>query len=94
MTSLGLLHICANLVMMLARDYTPCHAARNTLVVCVANNVQKLIWPAKALELNCIDHLLDLLKRTVCTQPLLLNLWDLTRVIHQMCAAIPKQYVC
>ena len=30
-----------NLGMMLARDYTSCHAARNTLVMLVANNVHK-----------------------------------------------------
>ena len=37
-----LLHIRANLVMMLARDYVSFHADRSTLVMSVANNVQKL----------------------------------------------------
>ena len=32
----------ANLGMMLARDYESCHAARSTLIMLVANNVQKL----------------------------------------------------
>jgi len=42
--------------MMLARYYASCHAARNTLVMIVANNMQKLRWPAKGLDLNPIDH--------------------------------------
>ena len=41
------------------------------------------------LDLNPIDHLLDLMKRKVRAQPLQLNLRELTRVIHQMCAGIP-----
>ena len=40
-----------------------------------------------------IDHLLDLLKRKVRAQPLQQNLSELTRVIHQMCAAFPKQFI-
>ena len=42
-----LLHIRAYLGMMLARDYASWHAARSTLVMLVANNVQTLRWPAK-----------------------------------------------
>ena len=34
----------------LARDYVSCHAARTTLVMLVANNVQKFGWPAKSLD--------------------------------------------
>ena len=75
------------------RDYASCLAARSTLVMIVANNVQKLRWPAKSLDLNHIDHLLDLLKRKVRAHPLQLNLGELTRVIHQMCVAIPQQYL-
>ena len=93
MKSLGLLNICANLGMMLARDYTSCHAARNTLVMCVANNVQKLSWPAISLDLNTIDHLLEPIEMQGLCTALQLNLRELTRVIHQMCAAIPKQYI-
>ena len=59
----------------------------------VANNVQKLRWPAKSLDLNHIDHLLDLLKRKVRAHPLQLNLRELTRVIHHICVAIPQQYL-
>ena len=59
----------------------------------VANSVHKFRWLAKSLDLNPIDHLLDLLKRKVCAQPLQLNLRELTRVIHQMCAAIPQSYI-
>ena len=44
-------------------------------------------------DLNPIDHLLDLLKYKVNAQLLQLNLRELTRVIHQMCAAIPQQYI-
>ena len=73
----------ANLGMMLARVYASCHAVRITLVMLVTNNVQKLRWPAKSLDLNPIDHLLDLLKHKVRAQ----------RDIHQMCAAIPQQYI-
>ena len=36
-----LLHIRANLGMMLARDYASCHSARSTLVLLLANNMQK-----------------------------------------------------
>ena len=68
--SVLLLHIHANLDMMLAWDYTSRHAARSTLVMLVANHVQQLRWPAKSRDLNPIDHLLDLLKRKVRAQPL------------------------
>ena len=47
--SVLLLHI--NLGMMLARDYASCHA-RRTLVMIVANNVQKIRLPAKVWILN------------------------------------------
>jgi len=56
----------------------------------VENNVHTLRWPAKSLDLNPIDHLLDLLKRKVRAQPLQLKLM---RAIYQMCAAIPQQYI-
>ena len=39
--SVLLLHIRVNLGMMLAWDYASCHVARSTLVMYVANNVQK-----------------------------------------------------
>ena len=58
-----LLHIRANLGMMLVRDYASCHVARNTIVMSVANNVHYLRWPVKNLDLNPIDCLLDILKR-------------------------------
>ena len=61
--------------------------------MCVANTVQKLRWPAKSLNLNPINRLLDLLNRKVRAQPLQLNLRELPRVIHQMCAVIPQQYI-
>ena len=54
--SVLLVHNRANLGMMLARDYVSCHAARSTLVMIVANNVQKLRWPAKRLDLNPIRN--------------------------------------
>ena len=43
-----LLHIHANLGMMLARDYESCQTARSTLVMIVANNVQNIRWPAQS----------------------------------------------
>ena len=61
--SVMILHIHANLGMMLAWDYASCQAARITLVMLVANNVQIFRWPAKILNINHIDHLLDLMKR-------------------------------
>ena len=79
--------------MMLAQDYASCHADRSTLVMSIANNVQTLKWPAKSLDLNPIDHLLDLLKRKVHPQWLQPNPQEFTCVIHQMCAAIPQQYI-
>ena len=78
--SVFLLHIRVNLDMMFGRDYASCHAARYTLIMIVANNIHKLRWPAKSLDLNPIDHLLDLLNRNICTQPLQPNLKELTRV--------------
>ena len=68
-----LLHVRANLSKMLARDYSSCHATRSTLVILVANNVHKLRWPAKSLDINLIDHVLDLLKRKVRAKPLQLT---------------------
>jgi len=66
--------------MMLSRDYPLCHVARSTLhvVMFVANNVQKLRWPAKSLDLNPTDHFLDLLKHKIRAQLLQLNLRYLT----------------
>ena len=73
---------------MLALDYASCHVARNTLVMFVANNVQHLRWFATSLNINPIDHLLDILKRKVRAHQI-----NLTRVIHQISAAIPQQYI-
>jgi len=91
--SVLLLHISANLGMMLARDDLSCHAARSTLVMFVEHNVHKMT--CKSLDLNLIDHLLDSLKHKVRAQSLQLNLRDITRVIHQnlMCSEIPQQYI-
>jgi len=50
-----LLHIRANLGMMLARGYSSCHTGRSTLVNGVANNVHKLRWPAKSLDVGPIE---------------------------------------
>ena len=44
------------------------------------------------MDLNPIDHLLGLLKCKIRAQSLQINLRELTRVIHQICAAIPQQY--
>ena len=83
--------------MVLTRDYTSCHGARSilesTLVMTIAINLEKCRWPAKGLDLNPIDHLMDLLKRLIRAQPLQLNLRELTRIIHQLCASIPQQYI-
>ena len=47
----------------------------------------------KSLYLNPIEHVLDLLKRNVRTQPHQLNLRELTGTIRQMWAAIPQHYL-
>ena len=86
--SVLLLHIRANLGMMLPHDYASCHATTSTLVMRVANNVLKLRWPAKSLDLNSNDHSLDLLKRKVRTHPPPVNIKE--RVIHHMRAVIPQ----
>ena len=67
--------------MTFAWDYTSCHAAISTLLMILANNVQKL---ARSLVLNPIDHLLELSKRKFRARPLKLNTRELTR------AAIPQ----
>ena len=59
----------------------------------VANNVRKFRWPAKSLDLNPIDHLLDLLKRNVRAEPLQLNLRVLTCVIHQIRAVYSTHFI-
>ena len=57
MTSFGRFFM--SVPMILARDYASCHAARSALVKLAANNVQTLRWPAKRLDLNPIDKLLQ-----------------------------------
>ena len=47
----------------------------------------------KSPDLNPIDHLLDLLQHKVRAQPLQLNLRELMRASHQMCLAVPHQYI-
>ena len=89
--SVFLLHICANLGMMLARDYASCHVARSTVTfnVCSKQRAKNLDGLQKVLNLNPIDtYLLDLSKRKVCAHSLQLNLVELTRVIHQMSVVI------
>ena len=68
--SVLLVHIRANLGMMLARDYASCQTVRSILLLFVENIVQQHRWPAKSLDINPIDHLLDLLKHKVRAQPL------------------------
>ena len=55
-----LLHICANLGMMLARDYASCHVARSTVTfnVCSKQRAKNSDGLQKVLNLNPIDHLL------------------------------------
>ena len=89
--SVLLLHIHVKLGMMLAWDYASHHEVRSPLAS--SKQCTKLRWPAKRLDLNPIDHLLDLLKRKVRAQPLQRNIRELSLVIHQMCAAIPQKYI-
>ena len=60
-------------------------------VMLVAINVQNL--RCKKSRFKTYHHLLDLLKRKFRAQPLQPNLKELKRVIHQICAAIPQQYI-
>ena len=83
--SVLLLHIRANLGMMLAQDYASCHVARNTIVMSAANNVQNLRWSAKSLNLNPIDQLLDLLKCKVRAQSLQLRLFYISKFRDTFC---------
>ena len=83
--SILLPHIRFNRDMMLAKDNTPCHAARRTLVMLVTNKRRTLQWPAQRMDLNPSKHVWDILKRNVRAQPLQPNLRELTRVTHQMC---------
>ena len=78
--------------MMLARDYAQCHAAKSTLVTRVANNVHKLRCLAKKSGFKSYRPLIGPIE-TQGAHPLQLNLRQLMRVIHQMCAAIPHQYI-
>mgnify|MGYP000234660324 CR=1 FL=1 len=78
-------HIRFNRDMMLAKDITPRHAARNTHVILVTNKRRTLQGPEQILDLNPSKHLRDILKCNVCAQPLQPNLRELTRVTHQMC---------
>ena len=61
--SVLLLHIHVKLGMMLARDYASHHEVRSPLAS--SKQCTKLRWPAKRLDLNPIDHLLDLLKHKI-----------------------------
>ena len=70
-----LLHIHADLGMMLARDYASCHVARSTVTYNACSKQR-----ANSLKFKC----------KVRAQPLQLNLRELTRVIHQKCAVIHR----
>ena len=84
-----LLHIHANLGIMLARDYASWHVARSTLVMLVANTQMA----CKKSGFKSYRPLDRPFKGQGCAQPLQLNFRELKRVIHQMCAAIPQQYI-
>ena len=53
----------------------------------VANNVQNIRWPAKNLDLNTIDHLLEPIEmQGLCTAAATKYIEELKRVIHQYTA--------
>jgi len=54
---------------------------------CAKSQMQK-VWIK-----NLSTTYVGLLKRKFRAQPLQLNLKELTCVVHQMCAAIPQQYI-
>ena len=86
------LHIRVNLGMMLARDCASCHADRSTLVMRVANNVQKLRLPEKRSGFKSYWPLVGPIeKQGSCTTAATKS--QGARVIYQMCAAIPQQYI-
>ena len=88
--SFFLLHIRANFGIMLARDYTSCQAARCTLVY--SKQRAKTQMACKKPGFKSYWPLVGPIE-TFYAQPLQLNRWELTFVIHQMCASIPQQYI-
>ena len=58
-------HINFNRDMMLAKDNTPRHVARNTQVIFVTNKRWTLQWPAQSMDLNPSKHTWDILKCNV-----------------------------
>ena len=86
--SVLLLHIRANLGMILAMTRGLMHTSNE----CSKQRANIQMACKKSLKyLNPIDHLFDLLKRKARAQSL--QLVELSRVIHQMHAAIPQQYI-
>jgi len=64
----------------------------HTSTVCSKQRA-KTRMTSKSLDLNPIDQLLDVLKHKVRAQQSKLNLRELMRASHQMCLAIPHQYI-
>ena len=89
MTSVLVLHIRANLSMMLALNYSSCHATRNTLSNVCSKQHAKTQMACKNSGFKSSQPLVGPIE----AQPLQLNLRELMRVIHQMFAAIPQQYI-
>jgi len=99
-----LLHIHADLGMMLARDYASCHVARSTVTynacskqrangMMLARDYASCHVARSTVTYNaCSKQRAKSLKFKckVRAQPLQLNLRELTRVIHQKCAVIHR----
>ena len=83
-------HIRFKCDMMLAKDNTPRHAARSTLVMLVTNKRRTLQWPVHSMDLNPSKHMWDILKRNVRAQPLQPNLRELIHVLLIRCAILQQ----
>ena len=62
-------NIAANRGMILAQDNVQCNVAHTTRQYLATNNIRIMPWPAKSLDLNPIEHILDLLKQRVRSLP-------------------------